>query len=151
MSVAGILASSLFSGVGSQIAHNSKGLGASLKSGNLSSAQLDFSAIQQKLSALGSPALSAQMTQLGQDLSTGNVSAAKTDFNNVQSTLTHSVTSKLHSMIPVATSSSSSSGQSTTSQLTAALQAYSALQQNPLNGSLNNLMIANPSTFSISA
>jgi hypothetical protein len=157
MSVAGILASSLFSGAGAHIAQNAMGLGSALKSGNTSTAQSDFAAIQQKLAALGSSStgstsLGSQMTQLGQDLKSGNLSAAQSDYSTFQTSLLHTLTSKHQSSNPVAaTGSTTTAGQLSNTQLTAALQAYSALQQNPLNGTLNSSLIANPNSLSIQA
>jgi hypothetical protein len=148
MSVAGILASSLFSSVGSHIAQ---------KTPAVSSATTDAfkSDLQQKLAAQGSgttssaASLPAQVTQLGQDLSSGNLPAAKGDFNNMVLAFTNGSASPMHSQSrPTSINGSTSqSGQSQTDPMTAALQAYSALQLNPVNSSL----ITIPNTFAVQA
>jgi hypothetical protein len=149
MSVAGILASSLFSSVGSHIAQ---------KTPAVSSATTDVfkSDLQQKLAAQGSgttASLPAQVTQLGQDLSSGNLPAAKGDFNNMVLAFTNGSASPMHSQSrPTSINGSTSqSGQSQTDPMTAALQAYSALQQNPVNSALNSSLIAIPNTFTVQA
>jgi hypothetical protein len=153
MSVAGILASSLFSHAGSYIAQKA-GLGSGSKSGNIStSTQPSFAAIQQKLEALSgsstnNSSLAGQITQLGSDLKTGNISAAQNDFNSMQTTLGHSTVAKLHHQYGQATSADGSSLPSAT-QMAAALQAYSSLQQNPLNVAANGTLMANPGTLSV--
>lgn len=144
MSVAGILASSLFSSVGSHIAQ---------KTPAVSSATTDAfkSDLQQKLTAQGSgsPSLPAQVTQLGQDLTSGNLPAAKGDFNNMVLAFTNGSASPMHSQShPTSINGSTSqSGQSQTDPMTAALQAYSALQLNPVSSSL----ITVPNTFAVQA
>ncbi len=154
MSVAGILASSLFSNAGSYIAQKA-GFGSGSKSGNISSTQPSFAAIQQKLEALSgsnttNTSLAGQITQLGSDLKTGNISAAQNDFTSMTTTLSHSSVAKLHQQYGQATAADGSTEPSAT-QLAAALQAYSSLQQNPLNVATNGALMANPGTLSVTA
>jgi hypothetical protein len=166
MSVAGILASSLFSNAGSQIAQKAPGFASSIangfkaQSGNVTGAPSSFAAVQQKLSGSGATSLPTQMSQLGQDLSSGNLTAAQADFNNIQMTLSQSPASLLrHKQTQPVSSGGSSpagsanaqSGAGLSDPLTAALQAYSSLQQNPINGALSSSLMANPSTFSVNA
>jgi hypothetical protein len=158
MSVAGILASSLFSNAGSHIAQRANGLASSLssdlKSGNLTGAQSDFAALQKKLSGsstTSNTSLSTQMNQLGQDLKTGNISAAQTDFSNIQTTLSHSASSKLHNQTIPVQSADGGSTQGISSNALAALQAYSALQLNAAGSSLSSSLLANTGGFSVTA
>src|ERR1017187_2961465 len=176
MSVAGILASSIFSGLGSQAAQKSTSAGSSiestfdsdLQSGNVSGAQSIFSALQQKMLAQSSgsttatrSALSSQLAQLGQDLKSSNLTAAQSDFATIRSNVSNDLRSRLHhqsgassqdgSSATNASSLSSQAGSGSQSSMTAALQAYSAMQLNPLNASLNSSMIGNPSTFAVNA
>jgi outer membrane protein assembly factor BamD (BamD/ComL family) len=108
MSVAGILGSSLFAGLGSSGAQNKfqqiqqgfQQLGQDLQSGNLPQAQSEFATLEQLLpSQLQTSATSTQsgtqtgnpvaqaLSQLGQDLSSGNLSAAQSDFSTLQQDL----------------------------------------------------------------
>lgn len=164
MSIAGILASSLFANTAGRNTNHSNSQPSSfgvqfantfqsyLKSGNASGAQSMFETMQQKLAAFGSNAspVSAQMTQLGQDLKSGNLTGAQTDFNGIQSTLQQGLAARLHHVTPASGSGNSSASSTTTGDaqlsnpLTAALQAYSSLQ-NPASTSL----LANSSTFSV--
>jgi len=161
MSVAGILASSLFSNPLSQVAQRSpgaSGLGSTSKPGNASGAQSFFADLQQKMSApstnsAGPTSLSGQMTQLGNDLKSGDIGSAQTDFSNLKNTLLQGPGSQLNGLLtapkPVratnlsATSSPTSSSGSPSNPLTAAWQAYSSLQQNPLNSALSSSMLSN--------
>lgn len=162
MSVAGILASSLFSHIGSSSAQKTAGgaSGSSQPSGSASGAQSIFSAVQQQLSAQGTSAgsLPAQMTQLGQDLKAGNLSGAQSDFNNVQAALSQISALKAHHTQPQSGTPTTglsnilgTSGTGASDSLTAALQAYSSLQQNPLNSALSSSLLPNTSAFSVNA
>jgi hypothetical protein len=161
MSVAGILASSLFSDVGSEFAQKSPSA-ANLKSG----AQQTFSAVQQQLSAPGSIAsgtsFPAQLTQLGQDLKSGNLAAAQADFSALRIAFPQSPSSQLrHHQAGRASSESGSSSASPSGMftqssadsdaMTAAMQAYSSLQQNPIDSALGSSLMAPASTFGIDA
>jgi hypothetical protein len=162
MSVAGILASSLFSSPLAQVAQRSPGAngpGSSSQSGNTSGAQSLFADMQQKLSAqstssASSTSLSGQMTQLGNDLKSGDISSAQTDFSNLKLTLSQGPGSKLNHLLTapkpilgnglLATSSPTSGSENLPSNpLTAAWQAYSSLQQNPLNSALSSSVLDN--------
>ena len=159
MSLAGILASSLFSGAGSKIAQQwpAKGLGSDLQSGNIAGAQSSFAALQQKLSAQGSStagsstSVSGEMTQLGQDLNAGNLGAAQADFASLKLGLSRGPVTQLHHTHTQPVLSVGSGGAPGSSTLTPALQAYSSLQQDPLNSALSSSMMVNPSTFSVVA
>jgi hypothetical protein len=161
MSVAGILASSLFSNPLSQVAQRSpgaNGFGPVSKSGPASETQ-SFADLQQKLSAQnansgGSTSFSGQMTQLGNDLASGNIGSAQTDFSNLKLTLSQGVGSMLNHLstspkpirgtsLPTTSSPASSSGALQSNPLTAAWQAYSSLQQNPLNSALSSSVLTN--------
>ena len=95
MSIAGILASNLFSS-GSQAVSTPQQqfqkefqkLGQDLQSGNLSAAQADFATLQPNSSSASVPTSSStiaqEFNQLGKDLQSGNLSAAQQDFSNLQ-------------------------------------------------------------------
>jgi hypothetical protein len=166
MSVAGILASSLFSNPLSQAAQQSPGgNGPGSTSGTKSGAQSFFADLQQKMSSqstssAGSTSLSGEMNQLGDDLKSGNIGSAQTDFSNLKNTLLQGPGSQLNHLLtapkPIratglsATSSpTSSSANLSSNPLTAAWQAYSSLQQNPLNSSLSNSVLSNALNINI--
>lgn len=161
MSVAGIFASSLFSDIGSEIAQKPP----PTPSPN-QGAQSTFSAVHRQLSSQGSTSgatsLSAQMTQLGQDLKSGNLPAAQADFSAIKTALAQD--SSLHlrhrTAGPLSSDSSSSSagsagvfGQSGAGSdpLAAAMQAYSSLQQNPINSAFGSSLTTPASTFALDA
>lgn len=164
MSVAGILASSLFANTAARAVNHNNSQPPSfgvqfantfqsyLKSGNASGAQSMFETMQQKLAAFGSNTspVSAQMSQLGQDLKSGDTSAAQSDFNGIQSTLQQGLAARLHHVNPAPGSGSSSANSTTTGDallsnpMTAALQAYSSLQN-----TANTSLLANSSSFSV--
>ena len=161
MSVAGILASSIFSNPLSQTGQKSPSTAKGNGSSSDSKIPFDLGASFAKPStqATGSTgdasSLSAQMTHLGQDLSAGKLSAAQSDFSNVGLILSHHVPSVVsHQPIQsTGTGASGSSGIDATNPqsnaLTAAWQAYSSLQGNPINSILNGSMLANSSNLSI--
>ena len=163
MSIAGILASNLFSEAGNQIAQKLP-----LSPNQASGAQSAFSALQQKLSNSGSTptsgvtSLPAQLAQVGQDLKSGNLSSAQADFSAFKMTLAQSQTELLHRLHPGSASSGESGSQpglpGITSQagagsdpLTEAMLAYSSLQQNPTISGLSTSLSTPASTFSINA
>lgn len=167
MSVAGILASSLFSNPLSQLAQQSPAAnkaGSATQSKSTSGAQSMFSELQQKIAAQGanatdSTSLSGQINQLGNDLQSGNLSAAQSDFTTLKATLAQSATSHLNQLMTVpkaflggstqAGSSSASGAGSSSDPLLAAFQAYSSLQQNPLNSNLSNSALTNANSLNI--
>jgi hypothetical protein len=162
MSVAGILASSLFSSFGSHQTQKTSGSSSSnpesfesdLQSGNLSGAQSMFSILQQKLTAQGltvsGSAVSSQVTQLGSDLKSGNLTAAKADYATLKHTLStnNGVSRPQHSQ---STSALQSAIESQSNQLNAALQTYSSLQQNPLVSGQSNSLLANSNSLGLYA
>jgi len=97
MAVAGLAATSFFSGAIGQSAHNRfrhtqqdfQQLGQDLQAGNLTQAQSDFAALQkdypgaQANSGVESGGAAA-FQKLAQDLQSGNLSAAQTDFKSLQ-------------------------------------------------------------------
>jgi len=106
MSISGISSTQNCYQTGSQspvqgLGSNMQQLGAALQSGNLSSAQQAYSAVESSLtniqggSAGGSSGqggsflsqLQQSMSQIGSDLQSGNVSAASTAFTSLQQTL----------------------------------------------------------------
>ncbi|MGO9649080.1 MAG: hypothetical protein ACLPOO_13605 [Terriglobales bacterium] len=97
MSIAGILSSSLFNSNSQavtspqqQFQKEFQQLGQALQSGNLSAAQSDFATLQQNsasastASASSSNPLAQAFSQLGKDLQSGNISAAQQDFATIQ-------------------------------------------------------------------
>jgi hypothetical protein len=168
MSIAGILASSLFSSPQSQLAQQSPGAngpGSASQSGNASGAQSFFGDLQQKLSAQGTSSagptsLSGQMNQLGSDLESGNIGSAQTDFSHLKLTLLpgpglqsnhlQTVPKPFRGTNLSATSApASSSGSLPSNPLAAAWQAYSSLQQNPLNSALSNSALTQANSLNI--
>jgi hypothetical protein len=160
MSLAGILASSLFSSLGSQMSQKNHAPGSA--SGSATGAQSIFGALQQKLSAQssasgssGASSVPAQMTQLGNDLASGNLTAAQADYNDLKLQFSSGGVSPLHRHVAGQAGNENAAtagapGQQT-NPWTAAMQAYSSLQQNPLNGALNGSLLTNPTTFAVSA
>jgi hypothetical protein len=163
MSVAGIFASGLFSDIGSEIAQKPP----STPSPN-QGAQSTFSAVHRQLSSQGSnsgagaTSLSAQMTQLGQDLKSGNLLAAQTDFSTIRTALAQD--SSLHlrhrTAGPLSSESSATQAGSTgvfsqsgagTDPLMAAMQAYSSLQQNPIDSAFGASLATPASTLAVDA
>jgi len=148
-------------------------LGQDLLSGNLSQAQTDYSNLAQAFSTTqpSSTVSAAQsFTQLGQDLQSGNLSAAQQDYTQVQQDLQQG--SALHghhhhhhgggsSQTPATDSSQQTNdaasvfaelGQSLQSgNLSTAQQAYSTLQQDFLQYSLNasNNLATQPGTSAL--
>jgi hypothetical protein len=151
MSIAGVLASTLFSGLGAQVAQkalnssSSSGLKSDHDSGDPSDASSSFAAnlsAQGSRVASGSASLTAQVTKLGQDLS-----SAGTDSSNISAIL---APAKVFHQ-PAKVSSTDSQSNLSNASLTAALQAYSSLQQNPVNSAMSGSLLAGNSTFAVSA
>src|SRR6202142_4664031 len=96
MSVAGILSSGLFNYAAQSVNNNVQQFrqefqqfGQDLQSGNLSAAQTDFATLQQSqaqssLSAQSNSPIAQDFKQLSQDLQSGNVSAAQQDYAKIQ-------------------------------------------------------------------
>ncbi len=146
-------------------------LGQDLMSGNLSGAQSDFATLQQALSQSGTSSPSASTSasspvaqafqQLSTDLTSGNLSAAQKDYSAIQQNLESNLHLHNHHRVRVAggdpgqTSGQGSNLQSplqlgqdlSASQLTAAQQAYAALQ-NAL-GSATGLIGTNSAALSL--
>jgi outer membrane protein assembly factor BamD (BamD/ComL family) len=162
MSVAGILASSLFSNAGSHMAQKASQQGSSvgtqfesdLQSGNLAGAKSIFAALQQKLAAQGSSAAgssntaSGSLTKLGSDLQAGNLAAARADYASLKQRFANGPASATHQ---VPGSAGAQAGTGASDPLSAAIQAYSSLQQNPINSSLNTALLNSGNTISITA
>ena len=163
MSVAGILASGLFSNLISQAGRQSSST-ANLKS----SAESVFGSLQQKLlgagsnSSAGGTSVTAQLSQVGQELSSGNLPATQADFGTFKVTLAQHVGQLLqHSpggSTPSAGNSAPSGASSQSSllgagadPLAAAMLAYGSLQQGAINGALNASVSPTAGTFSINA
>lgn len=157
MSVAGIMASNFFTNATSQIAQKTGNQsGQSSKTGK--TAVPSFAAAQQNASTQSAAtsatsSLAASITHLGQDLKSGDLSAARTDFSSLLHGGLH-ISPVLSKSSPIsssgaAASSSQSSGNLSADPLAAAWQAYSALQQNPLNSSLSNSVLGNSGALNI--
>jgi hypothetical protein len=101
MSLAGIAASSFFSGAVAQsnqaklkqTGQALQQLGQDLRAGNLTQAQTDFAALQKEFPAVqpdvatslrSSGTVQQAIQQLGKDLGSGNLPAAQSDFKNLQ-------------------------------------------------------------------
>ena len=157
MSVAGILASSIFSNPLSQMGQKPS----SIAKSNSPKIPFDLGASLTKPSTQVSgltgntSTLSTQITHLGQDLSGGNLPAAQADFSNLQLILSHHMPSTTLQLTGTGSSGSPgiNTGQPTadpqSTVLNAAFQAYSSLQQNPINSALNSSMLANNNNLSI--
>lgn len=156
MSVAGILAGNFLAGLGTQYAQPSQ---LSPINTNASSA---FAAIQQKLSASGSAAsssaapISSELSKLGQDLQLGNLSAAEADYTALKLAISQrhaQLSGQSGNTINGNSNQQGASGTSGASSdpLAAAMQAYSALQQDASAGALSSSLINPISTFSINA
>ena len=161
MSVAGILAGTLFSGAGSQLAQKTP-----LSTINTSNTPSAFSAFQQTLSQSGSvPApgkapVSSELTQLGQDLKSGNLPAAQADYSALSMSIAQGhahMSGQLHSGSAASgnNSQAGASGASSTSgnlsNPMAAMLAYSSLQLSPAARGLSSSLMTPASTFSIDA
>jgi len=163
MSAAGIFASSLVSDATSLFAPKSP----STANKSNSASQSAFSAIQEKLSALdsgsnsGASPLTTQLSQLGKDLASGNLSASQADFTALRTSLGigTSPRSGHPSGIPIQTgpngtpagSVPGSASASAPNPWLSAMQAYSSLQQNPINGGQSASLLLPGNTFSTSA
>ncbi len=102
MSIAGIAASSFFSGAIAQSSqakfkqaqHEFQKLGQDLQAGNLGQAQTDLAALQKEFpgshgavpgaAQSGSGVAGSRFRQLGQDLQAGNLAAAQSDYANLR-------------------------------------------------------------------
>jgi hypothetical protein len=163
MSVAGILASSLFTNAVSQVAQKLSSA-ASLNT----DAQSVFGALRQGLlesgsnSSSGGTSVPAKLSQVGKDLESGDLTAAQADFTALKTTLAQYRTQmSLHSSTGQASSggNGSSSGASSQSSLfgvgsdplAAAMLAYGSLQQGQTGGALNASVLPTTNTFSITA
>jgi hypothetical protein len=120
-------------------------LGQDLQSGNLSAAQADFATLQQ-LASQANPASTAQSSnpiaqefdQLSQDLKAGNLSAAKQDYTTIQQDFQNQAAPAHHhhhhrrsggGANPISQLLGQLGQALQSSNLSAAQQAYSALQQ----------------------
>jgi len=153
MSVSGISSSSLFDLLGTESAQSQKQqlqqeiqqLGKDLSAGNLSAAQSDFATLQKDApqataaaSASNNPIAQA-FQKLAQDLQSGNLSAAQQDFSTIQQDVqaqggghhhhSHGQDSSGAQQNPVAQLFSELGQALQSGNLTAAQQAYTALQQ----------------------
>jgi hypothetical protein len=169
MSVAGILSSlsnSLFDFNNSNVKNQRQQfqqefqqLGQDLQSGNLSAAQTDFTTLQQSgpqanssLSTQSNSPIAQDFKQLGQDLQSGNVSAAQQDYAKIQQDFQNQAAGKhAHHHHGGGGGNAASQlleqlGQDLQSgSLTAAQQAYNALQQDFQQFGQNNDLVQ-PST-----
>jgi len=160
MSVSGISSSNLFDLLESSSAQSQKQhlqqefqqLGKDLSAGNLSAAQSDFATLQKDApsgtaapsSQSGNPTAQA-FQQLAQDLQSGNLSAAQQDFSTIQQDVQsqggghhhHSHSSSGAQQNPVAEAFSELGQALQAGNLSAAQQAYTALQQDFQSGSGN--------------
>jgi hypothetical protein len=163
MSVAGILASGLFSNALCQVGQKSPST-ANLKT----AAQSVFGGLKQEFlepatnSSSAGASVTAQLSQVGQDIKTGNLSAAQSDFGALKLTLAQHVGQMLqHSPAGSAQGAgsslaSSASGESSllgtgTDPLAAAMLAYGSLQQGVINGALNASVSPTAGAFSVNA
>jgi len=132
-------------------------LGQDLSAGNLTSAQSDFTILQQTLgqttstssagsaSSLSNP-LAQAFQQLSSDLKSGNITAAQKDYSTLQQDLRSLSTHRHHGhhlppgfdFLTMGTSGSNSSSSSNTAQ-TSAQQTYSALAQQLQQYALGNV------------
>ncbi len=168
MSIAGILASGLFSNPLSQLSQHlpaANGAPSTPQSGGATGAQSFFADLQQKLASqsansAGSTSLSGQMTQLGDDLKSGDIGAAQSDFSTIKTTLAQSATSHLNQLMTVPkaflgsssatnTSAAANTGTASSDPLIAAFQAYTSLQQSPLKTGLSNSALNNANSLNI--
>jgi hypothetical protein len=162
MSVAGILASGLFSNALSQVGQKSPST-ANLKT----AAQSVFGGLKQEFlepatnSSAAGASVTAQLSQVGQDIKTGNLSAAQSDFGALKLTLAQHVGQMLQHSAGSAQGAgsslaSSASGESSllgtgTDPLAAAMLAYGSLQQGVINGALNASVSPTAGAFSVNA
>ena len=153
MSIAGVLASTLFSGLGAQLTQkatspSSSGVNLDSQSGDASDALSSFAAnLSAQGSGSGSNSLTQQVTKLGQDLGSGDLSSARADSSNISAIL---APAKFFHQ-PAKVSSADGQANVANDSLTAALQAYSSLQQNPINIAMGSSLLAGNSTFAVKA
>jgi hypothetical protein len=153
MSVAGILASNLFSNVVSQLTNGAKASAGAPGSGS----QQTFSQVQKGLSALssnsttGMAALPSSLTQLGQDLKSGNLPGAQADLTQLESCLPLGLASQLNLALHPATGASgspsgislpSSQSGAASDPMTVAMKLYGAFQQSLTSNSSRTSLMA---------
>lgn len=132
MSVAGILASSLFSNTVASVGQ--KAPTTSSANGSTITPTFASTLLQQPSASQGSAStssLSAAINQLGQDLQSGNVTAARSDFSGIRSIFSHRPSQSATSSAAATTSSLASplaGSDLQSSALASAWQAYSAQQ-----------------------
>jgi hypothetical protein len=175
MSIAGILSSSLFNSNSQAISPQQQfqkefqQLGQALQSGNLSAAQTDFATLQNSPSTGSTASTSASnpvaqaFSQLGKDLQSGNISAAQQDFSNIQQdTQSQSTQAQGHHHHHHHGGGGGSGEQSNISQefallgqdlqsgnVSAAQQAYSAVQQSFAAFGANGALTSAPTLSSV--
>ncbi len=176
MSIAGILASSFMSPFTSSVQSNRQQftqefqqLGQDLQSGNLSAAQSDFSSLQQLVpsspssSTQSSNPISQEFSQLSSDLQAGNLTAAQQDYATIQQDF-QSQGSQMHhhhhhhhgggssgTTNPLSQLMSELGQSLQSGNLTAAQQAYAALQQDFSQFAQNGAIAAESSSQSTAA
>lgn len=170
MSIIGILASNLFSGVAAQNTKSTQNtpstfqqiksefqqLGQDLTSGNLTQAQSDFTTLSQNLSSVikseatapnaatgNNPAVQA-FAQLGQDLQSGNLQGAQLDFTNLQQDVQQNSGQQVggHHGHHHHRAENSQSSSSSSSPQSSINQAFSALSQDLQAGNLSGAQSA---------
>jgi len=175
MSIAGILSSALLNlsiptatSPQQSFQKEFQKLGQDLQAGNLSAAQADFATLQQN-SPSASPAtattgtpIAQAFSQLGKDLQSGNLAGAQQDFSTIQQDVQSQSAQSHHHHHHGGGGGSSASQQSTLAQefaqlsqslqagnLSAAQQAYSAVQQSFQASGANNAFISAPTLSSV--
>jgi hypothetical protein len=176
MSIAGVLASSLFSGIGSQKVQNTLKLMQSkvgLYEPNIktSDAQSTFESLQQSLMEKdpgGTPSSTippqGEVTQPGPGLTSGSLAAANGGSSPLQGVLPHNHLSHSHLHGLIQASGVDGNSGSTISamlgqidpslqlgQLSVAQQAYSSLQQSLSGSALNSSLMTGASSFNVDA
>jgi outer membrane protein assembly factor BamD (BamD/ComL family) len=176
MSIAGILSSSLFNQNSQAITSSQQSfqkefqqLGQALQSGNLSAAQADFATLQQNspsasatASASTSNPAALAFNQLGKDLQSGNLSAAQQDFSNIQQNVQSQGTQAHHHHHHHGGGGAGGGEQSNITQefaqlgqdlqsgnVSAAQQAYSAVQQSFAAFGANSVLTSAPTLSSV--
>jgi hypothetical protein len=148
MSVAGVLAGSMFSNAASLFGQKSPSGARGANSGLPS-----FAATQQKISppssgpTAGATSASGQLTQLGKDLSTGNLASAQADFSAFKLALSHGPASD----VKHAGSGLNGQANAAIDPLAAAMQAYSSLQLSPMTNGLSTSLLSSGSLFTADA
>jgi len=170
MSVSGISSSTLFDLLGTESAQSQKQqlqkeiqqLGKDLAAGNLSAAQADFATLQkdapQPTSTSNNPIAQA-FQKLAQDLQSGNLSGAQQDFSTIQQDVQAQVSGHHHhghgqnssgaQQNPVAQLFSELGQALQAGNLSAAQQAYTALQQDFQSASSGSTTIPSAASGSV--